>query len=122
MTHPRILAVAALLLAVLTPALAADVTGKWTAQFETQIGQQNYTYEFKVDGNKLTGKAASGRGEVPIQEGALNGDDISFVEVRKFQDQEIRIEYKGKVSGDEMKLTRKVGDFATTEIVARRAK
>lgn len=122
MTHRATLMFVALLLAVLTPALAADVTGKWTAQFETAIGQQNYTYDLKVEGNKLTGKAISQRGEVAIQEGAVNGDDVSFVEVRKFQDQDIRIEYKGKVSGDEMKLTRKVGDFATTEIVAKRAK
>jgi len=113
---------AAFLLAALTPALAADVTGKWTAEFETAIGRQNYTYELKVEGSKLTGKAISQRGEVALQEGAVKGDDVSFVEVRRFQDQDVRIEYKGKVSGDEMKLTRAVGDVATTEIVARRAK
>jgi hypothetical protein len=39
-----------------------------------------------------------------------------------FQGNEIRIEYKGKVSGDEMKLVRKVGDFASYEIVAKRIK
>ena len=40
--------------------LGADVTGKWTAEFDTQIGVQKYTYEFKVDGTKLTGKAKGG--------------------------------------------------------------
>ena len=38
-------------------AQAADVTGKWTAQFDTPIGMQNYTYELKAEGEKLTGKA-----------------------------------------------------------------
>ena len=33
----------------------------------------------------------------------------------------MRIEYKGKVSGDEMRLTRRVGDFGTEDLVARRA-
>ena len=30
------------------PMAAADITGKWTASFDTQIGKQNYTYDFVV--------------------------------------------------------------------------
>ena len=40
----------------------------------------------------------------------------------KFQDMDIRIEYKGKIAGDEIKFTRQVADFATEEIVAKRVK
>ena len=40
----------------------------------------------------------------------------------KDQDQAIRIEYTGKLAGDEIKFARKVGDIATTEIVAKRVK
>ncbi len=108
-------------------AFAADPTGKWTAEFDTQIGLQKYTYEFKVDGTKLTGTA---KGAAPdgtpfvteITEGKVNGDDISFVENFKFQDMEIRIEYSGKVTGDEIKFTRKVAEYATEELVAKRVK
>jgi len=39
-----------------------------------------------------------------------------------FQGMDIRIEYSGKINGDEMKLTRKVGEFATEELVAKRVK
>ena len=39
-----------------------------------------------------------------------------------YQGQELRIEYTGKIAGDEMKLTRKIGDLATEELVAKRAK
>jgi hypothetical protein len=110
----------------LVSAFAADVSGKWNAEFDTQIGVQKYTYDFKVDGTKLTGKAAGKRAdsesEVEIQEGKVEGDEISFVENLKFQDMELRIEYKGKVSGDEIRFTRKVGDFATEEFVAKRVK
>jgi DNA-directed RNA polymerase subunit K/omega len=105
---------------------AADVTGKWKSEFDTQIGHLKYVYEFKTDGDKLTGKALREREgektETEIKEGKLSGDDISFAELVKFQDQEIRIDYKGKVFGDEIKFTRKVGDFATTQIVAKREK
>jgi len=39
-----------------------------------------------------------------------------------FQGNAIPIRYSGKVSGDEIKFTRKVGDFATEEFVAKRVK
>jgi hypothetical protein len=106
--------------AVLAP--ASDVSGKWTAQFDTQIGVQKYTYEFKVDGGKLTGKAVSESGESAIQEGKVSGDEITFVEMLNFDGQPLRITYKGKIAGDEIKFTRNVADMATEELVAKRSK
>ena len=49
-------------------AVAADVdiTGTWTASFDTQIGMQEYTYEFVVKDSVLTGEAKSNLGEGPI--------------------------------------------------------
>jgi hypothetical protein len=44
------------------------------------------------------------------------------VENLDFQGQPLRITYKGKVSGEEIKFTRQVGDVATEEFVAKRAK
>jgi hypothetical protein len=107
---------------MLVPAFCADISGRWTASFDTQIGVQNYTYDFKVDGNKLTGTAKSQFAETQISEGTVNGDDVSFVENLNLEGEPLRIEYKGKVSGDEIKFTRKVGDIATEELVAKRAK
>lgn len=106
----------------LTAALAADISGKWTASFDTQIGVQNYTYEFKLDGERLTGTTKSQHGQSEIAEGTVKGDEVSFVENLKFQDQMLRITYKGKIVGDEIKFTRKVGEVATEELVAKRAK
>src|SRR5215468_8448689 len=114
------------LAATLTALHAADVTGKWKSEFDTQIGHLKYTYELKADGEKLTGKAfrelEGTKTTIEIVEGKIQGDEISFVEPLKVQDQDIRIEYKGKLDGDEIKFTRKVGDFGTTEIVAKRQK
>jgi hypothetical protein len=118
----RILTLVGATLALLTAAFAADVTGKWTAEFDTQIGVQKYTYQFKVEGAKLTGRATSQFGDTEIQEGKVEGDQIFFVEPLDFQGQKLRIEYKGKVSGDEIKFTRQVGDVATEELVAKRVK
>jgi hypothetical protein len=116
----------AALVLLATPALAGDVAGKWVAEFDSQVGVQKYTYELAVDGGKLTGKASFERmgekGVVDLTEGKVEGDAVSFVEPLEFQGTSIRIEYQGTLKGDEIHFTRKVGDFATEEIVARRLK
>jgi hypothetical protein len=102
---------------------AADISGTWTASFDTQIGRQNYTYEFAVKDGTLTGKAKSDNGETVLTDGKVDGDTVSFVEMLNFQGAEIRIQYTGKItSADEIKFTRQVGEFATEELVATRVK
>ena len=123
----KITGLAAFALAFVGTAQAQDtVTGKWQGQFDSQIGVQKYTYEFKADGTNLTGKAfgitENGTNNTAITEGKINQDTISFVEPLKFGDNDIRIEYTGKVSGDEIKLHRKVGDFADEDLVVKRVK
>jgi hypothetical protein len=120
---PRRLVFSALvLLAVCTLAFAADFNGTWTAAIETQIGVQNYTYTFKVTGEKLTGRAKSQYGDTELTEGVIKGDDISFVENLTYEGMPLRITYKGKISGDEIKFTRNVADIADEPFVAKRSK
>ena len=118
-----VLAVVALV-GLATGAAAADVSGTWKASFDTQIGVQNYTYTFVVKDGTLTGKIQSEMGgTTDVTEGKVDGDKISFVEIFKFMEMEIRISYSGKVtSADEIKFTRQVADFATEELVAKRVK
>jgi len=109
-------------LALVATAFAADVDGTWTATFDTQIGEQHYTYTFKADGEKLTGTAKNDMGERPIEDGVIKGKDISFTENLDFQGQKLTIKYTGKLNGDEIKFTRQVGTFATEELIAKRKK
>jgi len=110
------------LLLVASVALAADISGTWTASFETQIGTQTYTYVFKVTGNTFAGTAKSNLGSGIITGGKINGDDVSFVETLDYQGQQLQIPYKGKIAGDEMKLTRSVMEMAEEQLTAKRAK
>ena len=60
---------------------AADLTGKWTAKFTTQVGEQEYTYELVAKGTALTGTATGSlTGKAAITEGKIDGDKLSFVE------------------------------------------
>ena len=103
----RSFALSVVLVALLASAvLAADVSGKWKAEFKTPDGQTfESTFDFKVSGGALTGTVSSRMGESTISEGTVSGDEIAFVVVRKREDNEFKMNYKGKVSGDEMKLT-----------------
>ena len=122
----KVLLIASVALFCLVPALAADISGKWTTVITTGIGEMSYTFDFKVEGEKLTGKAVMSTGgnssESALTEGSVKGTDISFVETLKVQGQELKCEYKGKISGDEIRGARTVGSYGTEEFVAKRAK
>ena len=122
----KTIALTAVALIGLSLAHAADIAGKWTAEFESPIGVQKYVYEFKVDGDKITGKAtfdhSMGKGEAELKQIKLSGDDLSFVEQMKLDGNEMTVTYTGKVAGDEIKFTRNVGDFGAEQLVAKRQK
>ena len=105
-------------------ARAADVSGTWKAEFDTQRGLQKYTFTLKQDGTSVTGKANVEREgekrEAELKDGKLDGDTVSFVETIKVQDNDLRITYTGKISGNEIKFTRQVGDFGKSEATAKR--
>lgn len=116
---------AALVLMLATLVMAADLTGKWTAQVPGRGGQTTETtFNFKVEGDKLTGTMSSQMGEAAISEGKVSGDDISFSVTREVQGNSFKIIYKGKVAGEEIKFTRTIEgrDVPPTEFTAKKAK
>ena len=118
--------VACSLVGAVTARAQDNVAGKWKGEFDSQIGLQKYTYDFKVAGTNLTGRAfgilENRTNDTAITEGSVTTNGIFFVEPLKFDDNDIRIEYTGKLSGDEIKFHRKVGDFAEEDFVAKRMK
>jgi len=92
----------------LLPALgAADINGKWKAEFTSPDGTPRVnTFTFKADGAKLTGTVQGSQDETPIRDGKISGDDISFTAERPFG----TFSYQGKVSGDEIKFKVKFND------------
>jgi len=82
-------------------AAAADINGKWKAEYTSPDGQQRVsTFLFKVEGGKLTGTVQGSSDETPIQNGTVAGDEISFSAERPFG----KFSYKGKIAGNEIKF------------------
>lgn len=60
-------------------AIAADLSGKWVGTLGVPDGSTlDVSYNFKVDGAKLTGTASSPAGDVSIDNGKIDGDKFSF--------------------------------------------
>ena len=105
--------------------LAADFNGKWTATVESPRGTQTITFSFTVDGAKLTGTVTTPRGDMPISEGKIDGDNISFATVMTREGNEFKMLYTGKIDGDTIKFTRQFGaasDRPAQEFTAARVK
>jgi hypothetical protein len=78
-------------------AFAADVSGKWRAEFTTPDGTARVnSFEFKVEGDKVTGTVAGTQDQTPIKDGKISGDSISFTADRPFG----TFTYKGKIGAD----------------------
>jgi hypothetical protein len=101
-------------------AFGADAAGKWKTTMPGRDGATiDIEYNFKADGEKLTGTLSAGAmGEFPISEGSIKGDDVAFTVA---PNENMKVVHKGKVTGDEMKL---VADFGQRqmEVVAKRVK
>jgi len=92
--------ITALLAAGSSLALAADIDGKWTAQFQGRGGNtQTQTLTLKASGSTLTGSMEGGRGgSVDISSGVIDGDNVSFKVVREFNGNQFTQQYKGTLS------------------------
>jgi hypothetical protein len=103
-------------------AMAADVSGKWKGTADTPNGTVERTFLFKVDGTKLTGETESQMmGKSTIADGKVEGDTITFSINVKFQDNDMKLNYKGVVSGDEIKFTLDIPNVGQTlEYTAKR--
>ncbi len=102
-------------------ALAADVTGTWTASAQTPNGDFQLTFTFKQDGANLTGTVLGPGGDpIAISNGKVDGDkftfDVSF--------NGMTIHHDCTVSGDEIKMSTKTdsGDFPGMQMTLKRAK
>ena len=105
----KVYAVVVGLILLAAPAFAADVDGKLTGTVSTPMGDIPGAYEFESEGTTLTGTTLGiGGGSVPIKDGKVDGQNISFNVTLDFGGMAIDLSYKGVVTPTEIKMT---GDF-----------
>ena len=99
-----------LLLAAVIAAHAADISGTWKATAEGPNGAMERTFTFKQDGEKLTGKTVSSMvGESTITDGKVTGNDVTFTITINFGGDDMKVTYKGKINGNEIKFESDAG-------------
>jgi len=60
-------------------AATTSLNGPWYGTLKTDDGNEYpLTYNFKIDGDKLTGTAKGPHGDLPIVDGELHGTDFVF--------------------------------------------
>jgi hypothetical protein len=105
-------------------AMAADVTGTWTADAVGPDGSSYpLTFTFKQDGAKLTGSVQGPQGDpIDISNGKVDGNDISF----EVSFNGMTITHTGTVNdaGDEIRLSTKSDqpDFPAHDLTLKKAK
>jgi hypothetical protein len=110
-----------LLLALLSSALAADVSGKWKGTMNG--GGGDVVLDLKSDGANVTGSMLDSQGKPrAITKGKLDGDKISLTVASEWQGNPVTLLVSGAVSGDTMNLTIQTEDGAwSTDAVVKRA-
>jgi hypothetical protein len=86
--------------------LAADLNGTWSGTVQGREGNaQEVTLTLKASGGTLTGTISNAMGDNAIENGKVNGDQISFSVTAHRGDQSLKINYTGKADGNQLHLT-----------------
>ncbi len=109
--------VVALLLASF--AFGADIDGKWSGTITGM--DMTVAFTFKADGKTLTGTHIVNGQETAIKDGKIDGNNISFSVTIDMGGQETKIEHKGVVSADQIKMTYEMSG-QPGEIILKKAK
>jgi hypothetical protein len=88
-------------------AFGADIDGKWSGQYNSGMGDpMTLVFTFKAEGTTLTGTSLGGPDtQIPIKDGKIDGNNISFVVVVDMGGQEMKFNYKGVLKGEELELS-----------------
>src|SRR5688572_23431860 len=119
----KLLVLAMLAIPVLASAQAGPA-GKWTSKFATQVGDQEYTYDFTVKGTELTGSMKSNLiGVSKTEAGKVDGQKFTFTEVGSYMEMPLRFAYACELtSAEEAKCTRTLEGFEGEALVMKRSK
>ena len=105
----QVLALVLGLLLLAAPAFAHDADGKWEGMVDTPMGAIPVGFTLKTDGAMVTGTSLGPDGAgVPIKNGKVEGNKVSFSVDLDFGGMAITLSYVGTVSPEKIEFA---GDF-----------
>jgi hypothetical protein len=107
MTRRILLAIGMLCLIFAGVALAADISGNWSGTLQMGDNPLALTFVFKQDGEKLTGTVSTPSGDLPLNDGRVLGDKVSFFVQADMGGNATKFISAGVIKGDEISLTTK---------------
>jgi len=96
-----------------------SVAGLWRVEFVTPLGQVGVNMTINQSGTKLTGQVTDEYGEWAI-DGRINGDQVTVVWSVPEDGKMLEITMKGKIDGNVITGTAKLGDVGEGPLSARR--
>ena len=91
----------------------ADMGGEWMVTFATPRGPQEFTMYVIQEGPRLTGRLINEAGEFPLR-GRIEGSDFTITWQFPDGGQLVEITFAGKVEGDSLSGTAKLGNTGRT--------
>ena len=99
----------------------ADVNGTWKGTADTPNGTTERTFVFKAQGDQLTGETSSEMmGKSEIRDGKIQENDLSFNIMVDFQGTQMKLNYTGKIEGDEIKFHVEAEGGIAVDYIAKR--
>jgi hypothetical protein len=97
-----------------------SVDGVWKLTAKSPMGNQDSTLDLRADGATLTGTQADNLGTHGIQDGKVDGNDLSW-SIAVTKPIPMTLSFTCAVEGDQLKGKVKAGVFGTFEITGARA-
>ena len=108
-----------LLLAAVSAFAQADVAGNWRVEFVVPTGEMATNMTINQKGTTLSGRVVNEDGEFPL-EGKIVDDQITVEWTVPEQGQPMKIVVRGKVRGEEIEGTARLGNVGEGSLYARR--
>lgn len=97
------------------------VDGNYKIEIDTPMGKQESKLTLEADGAKLNGTMESPFGTTDFSGGSVKGDEVAWSMEINSPMGNMKLDYKGKVTGNDISGEVKAGNFGTSPFKGKRA-